>query len=213
MNQLLVPTTGGKLRLIGKSAKITTDETRLSPLPSPKKHPYHMFNDVWQNNEKTAMTVADCGHELDPSVVIHTDHGSARGVRLRAEPMPVGKIIDTLGLQSIIPESGELDVQMVGLLVDEHVKQIDYQRPGTGRLSPHGFSSAKALCENQHLIPDNPWVKRLKFLFPKTIVFRQELGVCVPMVECVDQHSWVLTFCDIHSQVVPGIHMVIEKFH
>ena len=167
----------------------------------PVQHPYHTFNE-----KVKAVDVTRRLDNLDPDAIIYSNDGQGKSVPFRAEPLPVGRIVDALKLGHIIPSCGALDPVLVGALVKEDIVN-EHRHP---KMSRHGYNSAIALCENQATaMPDDPWVRRLRFLFPSTIVFSEGVGVCVPMLEYVHNKGWMVTLCDITTEAIPGMHMLM----
>ncbi len=168
----------------------------LQTKPTETPHPVRDFNKIF--SERRLFIPNEAGPEQAITLYHRASEGSVR--ELQAAVMCTGRIADVLGLKEIIPESGLIDIELLGSFIYEHARQPQNQWIGAD------YGAARALCAYQEFIPKEPRFHRLKFVFPGTIVFDEQLGICVPMVIKGDK-GWKVTHENILSNSIPGVHM------
>lgn len=161
-----------------------------------KGHPCFEFNSIFVHRRLDIPTTS----VLDPSIILF--HRGAEGscTGLQAKMMGVGRISDVLGLKDVIPDSGPVDVELLGGLIWDVARRINWIGADYG--------CARALCAYQQVIPNQPRFSRLKFLFGGTIIFDDRVGIAIPMLEKRDD-AWVITHRNILDQVVPGVDLCV----
>lgn len=179
-----------RVQLIGAEA------ATISRIPLPNnRHPRHLFNTAIQGH---FFEYSDHLSGIDPAMILFDRSCRGRIGNYQADTMPVGTISQALGISSIVPSSGEIIVPLVGSLIYEYA----YLHSWLGM----DYAGARALQENQSVIPDNVYVRSLEFLFPGTIVFRPETGVCIPAL-IFNGAQWIITYRDITTNVISGVDM------
>lgn len=155
-------------------------------------HPIHLLNRIFGHAE---MPVPE-GEDLDESLIIFTRHCKKLIRGLHFQAMGTGVIVKHLGLADIIPDSGPIDIQLLGTLVCDKASRMHWIGAD--------YSGARAFCRAQKNIPIEPHFGRLQFLFPGTIVFDHNEGICVPMVK-KNVNGWVITHRNILENTIPGV--------
>jgi hypothetical protein len=138
---------------------------------------------------------------LDESIVLfHRDlSGELRG--LHSSMMGTGRIADIIGLKDVIPDSGPVDIQLLGMLIFDRASKRDWLGADYG--------CARALCHHQKNMPKLPHFDRLQFLFPGTIVFDDAVGICIPVVH-KDASEWVIRHRSVLENAVPGVDLLVH---
>ncbi len=158
-----------------------------------KEHPCGEFNRIFEGR---CLNVPKAP-PVDPSVILY-HRGAEKDVQLHVSIMMIGRISEVVGLKDCIPESGKIDVELLGGLINVVARKINWIGADYG--------CARALCAAQEYIPNEPRFNRLKFLFPGTIIFDDDVGIAIPMVEKTNG-TWTITHRNILDQVVPGVDM------
>lgn len=162
-----------------------------------KGHPCIEFNKIFN----CARLEVPAAPPLDEDIVLFDRRVKGLCISLQATVLLVGKVCDNIGLKNVIPDSGPIDVELLGNLIHEIARR-------SGNWLGSDYSCARALCKYQANIPNQPRFNRLKFLFPGTIVFSEQFGIAIPMVEKIDG-VWAVTYRDVLDQVVPGVDLSV----
>jgi hypothetical protein len=166
------------------------------PIIRDQAHPIHRMNAIFMDAE---MEIPE-GGVLDESLVLFNRVIKKKIHGLQFNAMGSGVIVQHLGIAKIIPESGPIDVQLLGTLVYEQASRLHWIGADYG--------AARAFCRAQKNIPTEPHFDRLQFLFPGTIVFDHEEGICVPMVKN-NGDEWLITHRNILGNTVPGVDVLV----
>jgi hypothetical protein len=120
---------------------------------------------------------------------------------LRSTMMCTGKIADIVGLHDAIPDSGPVDIQLLGSLIHHFASQKSWLGADYG--------CARALCYHQKNMPTLPHFDRLRFHFPGTIIFDEQTGICMPVVQKVGD-AWAVTHRSLLENAVPGADLLVH---
>lgn len=187
------------------------DDERNCEIIRDKPHPYNLLQET--------LRLHDLKVPGDPMIcedlILYNRPREGAGESLRlnnVSTLAVGRLADMIGLGEVIPTSGPIDVPLLGSLIcREKGLWIDGALAKDPRRYAHlgsGIGGARALVTNQNIIPDDFHLNRTQLLFPGTIVFDPDIGICIPEVVKLEG-TWIIRHRDLLSQVIPGVDLFI----
>ncbi len=171
----------------------TNEKEENLPFSRCDEHPVHIINNIFG---RVRFEISP-HKELDERLILF--HRAIKGdcIGVSFLPMGVGIIINHLGsMANIIPPHGQIDIPLLSPLIRAHAKEMNW--------IGLDYGVARAFCGAQKNIPTMPHFDRLQFLFPGTIVFDHEEGICIPMVKKIGE-KWFITHRNIFSTIIPGV--------